>query len=174
MTSTRPCAARVSLGDDVVAETRAALRVDVPGAAPTLWFPAADAAAVPCELVATGEGDLAGYVAVDPDRARVELIDGRDGDDPRDVTLKRFPTWGDAADLIDLLNVRPQPDGSYVSMTRDTSEGLHRGVVEGSQMLAQAIVAAGRHAPLPRTRRECARWRASLSARRTRRLRQPI
>jgi acyl-CoA thioesterase-2 len=56
-------------------------------------------------------------------------------------------TWGDAADLIDILNVRAQPDGSYVSVTRDTTANQHRGVVEGSQMLAQAIVAAGRHAP---------------------------
>jgi acyl-CoA thioesterase-2 len=55
--------------------------------------------------------------------------------------------WGDAADLIDILNVRPDADRSYVSVTRDNAANQHRGVVEGSQMLAQAIVAAGRHAP---------------------------
>lgn len=54
------------------------------------------------------------------------------------------PTWGAAGDLIDILDVRPQDDGSYVSVTRGSDE---RNVVEGSQMLGQAIVAAGRHAP---------------------------
>jgi len=53
----------------------------------------------------------------------------------------------DAADLIDVLNVQPDGERSYVSITRDNAANRHRGVVEGSQMLAQAIVAAGRHAP---------------------------
>ena len=75
------------------------------------------------------------------------LVDGTAGEPERDHTLKRFPTWGDAADLIDILNVRPDGDRSYVSVTRDNAANRHRGVVEGSQMLAQAIVAAGRHAP---------------------------
>ena len=55
--------------------------------------------------------------------------------------------WGDAADLIDILNVRPDADRTYVSVTRDSAANRHRGVVEGSQMLAQAIVAAAHHAP---------------------------
>ncbi len=54
------------------------------------------------------------------------------------------PTWGDAADLIDIMDVRPDGDGRYVSVVRGEPQ---RGVVEGSQMLGQAIVAAGRHAP---------------------------
>jgi acyl-CoA thioesterase-2 len=57
------------------------------------------------------------------------------------------PTWGDAADLIEMLNVRPDVDQSYVSVTRHNPASRHGSVVEGSQMLAQAIVAAGRHAP---------------------------
>lgn len=57
------------------------------------------------------------------------------------------PAWGDVTDLIDILNVRPDGDRTYVSVTRDGAESRHRGVVEGSQMLAQAIVTAGRHAP---------------------------
>src|SRR5206468_2223354 len=57
--------------------------------------------------------------------------------------------WGTAADLIDILDVRPDGDGSYVSVTR--GDNSQRPVVEGSQMLAQAIVAAGRHAPGRRT-----------------------
>jgi acyl-CoA thioesterase len=45
--------------------------------------------------------------------------------------------------LIDLLDVRPDGDLRFVSTAR--SDG-RRPVVEGSQMLAQAIVASGRHA----------------------------
>ena len=61
----------------------------------------------------------------------------------RDITVKRFPTWGDASDLISVLDVRPDGDLRYVGLAR--SDG-RRPVVEGSQMLAQSIVAAGRHA----------------------------
>ena len=57
-------------------------------------------------------------------------------------------TWGTAADLIDILDVRPDGDGVYVSVTR--GDNSQRPVVEGSQMLGQAIVAAGRHVRSPR------------------------
>ncbi len=53
-------------------------------------------------------------------------------------------TWGDANDLIDILNVRRDGERSYVSVTRGDNQ---RPVVEGSQMLGQAIVAASRHVP---------------------------
>ncbi|HWE55444.1 MAG TPA: acyl-CoA thioesterase domain-containing protein [Acidimicrobiales bacterium] len=53
-------------------------------------------------------------------------------------------TWGDAADLIDILDVRPAGPLEYLSVVRGDSR---RPVVEGSQMLGQAIVAAGRHTP---------------------------
>lgn len=52
--------------------------------------------------------------------------------------------WGDAAHLIDILDVRPRGDGRYESVWRTSP---NRPVVEGSQMLAQAIVACARHAP---------------------------
>ncbi len=86
---------------------------------------------------------LAGFGAFDQEKVRVDIVDGRKGDDARDVTVKQFPTWGDAADLINLLDVRPDGGLSFTSVAR--SDG-RRPVVEGSQMLAQAIVAAGRHA----------------------------
>jgi acyl-CoA thioesterase/uncharacterized protein (DUF427 family) len=89
-------------------------------------------------------GWLSDLVAFDHDRVRVEIIDGAEGDEPRDVTSTRFPNWGDAADLIDIMNVRPDGERRYVSAA--LSDG-RRPVVEGSQMLGQAIVAAGRHAP---------------------------
>ena len=87
---------------------------------------------------------LAGFGSFDPEKVRIEIIDGRQGDEDRDVTHKRFPTWGDAAHLIELLDVRRDRGLSFVSVAR--SDG-RRPVVEGSQMLGQAIVAAGRHAP---------------------------
>jgi acyl-CoA thioesterase len=86
-------------------------------------------------------------VSFDPThpRVRLALVDAVAGEHERDHTLKRFPTWGDAADLIDMLNVRSSGERSYVGVPRDNAANHHRGVVEGSQMLAQAIVAAGRH-----------------------------
>jgi acyl-CoA thioesterase len=83
-------------------------------------------------------------VAFDHERVRVELEDARSGDDPRDVTFKRFPTWGEASELVEMLDVRPEADGLYVSTARADHR---RPVVEGSQILGQAIVAAGRHTP---------------------------
>ena len=171
-----PYRARAWWGDRLVAETTSARRVEEADRAPVLWFPAADVrydllrddgrtdtdpagtvarwsvagapdgADVLRRLVdpAPGREALRGWAAFDHDRARVELVDGAPGDDPRDVTVKRFPTWGDADDLIDILDVRPAGEGRWVSVARSD---WRRPVVEGSQMLAQALVAAGRHAP---------------------------
>jgi acyl-CoA thioesterase II len=61
------------------------------------------------------------------------------------VTAEPLPPWGDATDLIDILDVKPAGDGSYTSVVR--GDWGFRPVVEGSQMLGQAIVACGRHAP---------------------------
>lgn len=55
------------------------------------------------------------------------------------------PAWGTTADLVALLDVQPDPgsgtDGTWVGAARP---GGHRGIVEGSQLLGQAIVAAMR------------------------------
>ncbi len=88
---------------------------------------------------------LDGLVAFDHDRVRVELVDGPwPGATGSAVTIKSFPNWGDAADLIDIMDVRPDGERRYVSAALADPR---RPVVEGSQMLGQAIVAAGRHAP---------------------------
>jgi len=50
--------------------------------------------------------------------------------------------WGDVSDLVELLDVRSDGDGRYVGAVIGHWE---RPVVEGSQMLGQALVAAGRH-----------------------------
>ncbi len=78
---------------------------------------------------------LSGHAAVDHLRARVELEDAAGGDDLRDVTFKQFPTWGDVADLIAVL----EGTTAIANTTRP--------VVEGSQLLGQAIIAAMREAP---------------------------
>jgi acyl-CoA thioesterase len=91
---------------------------------------------------------LAGLATFDHRRVDVELVDPMGGVDSRSVTVKRFPTWGDASHLIDILDVSPAGPGRYRGVPR---AGLTRSVVEGSQMLGQAIVAAGRHAPGRRT-----------------------
>lgn len=122
--------ARASVDGVVVAETAAAQRVDVEDAAPELWFPAADVQ----DPRLGREGPLG--VAFDPEQVLVELVDG-------DTTV-RFPNWGDALDLVDVLDVQPDGDLRWVGTARSD---WRRPVVEGSQLLGQAIVAAGRHVP---------------------------
>jgi acyl-CoA thioesterase len=63
---------------------------------------------------------------------------------PRHETAEPLPTWGDAADLAAILDVQPAGDGRFVSVVRGN---WVRPVVDGSQMLGQAVVAAGRHKP---------------------------
>lgn len=175
-----PYLARAWWGDHLLAESTASVRIDRADGAPELRFPCEDvrvellrqddgdtwsvdpALGVPPASHATtwkteggalidGAAVLTirdGYATFDHDRVRVELVDAVEGTEGPDVTVKRFPTWGDASDLVDILDVRPDGDCSYVGVAR----GDHRRpVVEGSQMLAQAIVAAGRHAPGRRT-----------------------
>jgi acyl-CoA thioesterase II len=171
----RPCAhrARAWWGDDLLADSTAALRLDAPGRRPALWFPFADvrvdglrpAGLEPWEggeverfdadgpapagrggddwfdaqqaardgtgvvrrvvRPPAGLAGLAGHALVDAAQARVELLDGGG------ATI-RFPNWGDAADLIAVLD-----RGAVVP-------DAPRPVVEASQLLGQAIVAAVR------------------------------
>ena len=94
--------------------------------------------------VAAPLDQLSGFGSFDQDRVRIEISDGRKGDDARDITVKAFPTWGDAADLIDVMDVRPDGPLRFVGPARSDGQ---RPVVEGSQMLGQSIVAASRRAP---------------------------
>jgi uncharacterized protein (DUF427 family)/acyl-CoA thioesterase len=92
-------------------------------------------------------GGIEGHVAFYQDRVRIELEDRWPGDDEGAVVTNRFPAWGDAADLLHLIDVEPTGDGHFVGPAyRDTT----RNVVEGGQMLAQGIVAASK--TLPRQR----------------------
>jgi acyl-CoA thioesterase len=146
-----PYRATASFDGRPVAESATCLLVEEPGDLPVLYFPseAVDLEAAPgldaFQHAGTGSPELQGYAAFDQERVCVEVIDEVDGDEARDVTVKRFPVWGDAADLVDVLDVLPTDEGlSFVSVARSDER---RPVVEGSQMLGQAIVAAGRRYP---------------------------
>ena len=190
-----PFTVRAWWGDELVAESSAAVRVERAGQPPSLFLPLNDVrldsfhpepeaistviypveggAAWSIETNAhpsTGAGDwrsqgaqrldgrdvlrtfaeaptsewLSGLATFDQRRVVLELVDPMEAGDPASVTVKRFPTWGDASQLIDILNVRPAGENRYTSVARASHL---RAVVEGSQMLGQAIVAAGRHSP---------------------------
>jgi acyl-CoA thioesterase len=171
-----PYRARAWWGEALVAESEACLTVDRPGEPSLLYFPRGDldlslfrqdgirvsgpeggdaetwsaespgGDGVLSIVTATPAGleRLRDHGRFDTDRVRVEVLDGVAGTDPREVTTKQFPTWGDASHLVDMLDVHPDGDSRFVGPVR--SDG-RRPVVEGSQMLGQAIVAAGRLAP---------------------------
>ncbi|MCU1586820.1 MAG: hypothetical protein JWN31_313 [Frankiales bacterium] len=183
--------ARVRWGDQLIAESAAAVKLELPRQPPALCFPIADVrmdllrdegrttehaelgsaqlwsldgevptgglarwsaedvpavfggadaarrfAAPPAELAW-----LSDTITFDHDRVRVELVNT---DDPRAEQVTRFPAWGDVDDLVAVMDVQPSGDNAYVSVAH-AADG--RPVVEGSQLLGQAIVAAGRHAP---------------------------
>jgi acyl-CoA thioesterase len=120
----------------VVGETSGALRVDHEGGPPTVWFPRADVSD-PSVGWSRGAEALDGFLSPDPDQLAVEVVDGGG-------VAKRFPTWGDVADLLAVLDVQPDGADRYAGAVR---ADWRRPVVEGSQLLAQGIVAAGRRRP---------------------------
>lgn len=84
---------------------------------------------------------LAGFLGVYHEKATVEVHsvwpDGMS-------STNRFPVWGDQDDLLRVLDAQP------TGPSRFTAPGYHvrvRNVVEGGQLLGQAIVAASRAAP---------------------------
>jgi acyl-CoA thioesterase II len=149
-----PYRATAWFGDELVAQSDACLCDDREGEPAVLYFPQADIdlARLGSEtsvltMVSEPAGDqnaLHDHGTFDPERVRVEVVDAVAGEDERDATVKEFPTWGDAAHLIDMLTLRQTGDLSWAGAARTDGR---RPVVEGSQMLGQSIVAAMRHAP---------------------------
>jgi acyl-CoA thioesterase II len=87
-------------------------------------------------------GGIAGYVAFYQERLRIEVEERWPDDDVGHTN--RFPAWGDASDLLHLIDVQPVGPNRYAGAPyRDTT----RNVVEGGQMLAQAVVAASKTLP---------------------------
>ena len=86
---------------------------------------------------------LKGYLGVYHEKVRVEL-ETRWPDDPRAVRTNPFPVWGDQRDLLHLIDARENGTNRFVA------PGYHersRNVVEGGQLLAQAIVSASKAVP---------------------------
>jgi uncharacterized protein (DUF427 family) len=139
-----PYRARAWRDDRLVADSTSALRDEGADRAPVLWFPVADVHGDLLDdgaALTRGAGELDGFVAFDAERVRIELVNSADR--AADHPIVRFPNWGDAADLIDMMDVRSIGDGGYVSVPR---ADWRRPVVEGSQMLGQMVVAAMREA----------------------------
>jgi uncharacterized protein (DUF427 family)/acyl-CoA thioesterase len=100
---------------------------------------------------------LAGYVAFYADRLEVELVDSFPSD-PRHEVAYRVPHWGDAADLLRLLDVTPADDGRFTSppypepplgtfFPQLLKKLQPRLVIEGGQLLGEAVVAASKTVP---------------------------
>jgi uncharacterized protein (DUF427 family)/acyl-CoA thioesterase len=88
-------------------------------------------------------GGLKGYLGFYHERVRVELEERWPGD-AGVRPAHRFPTWGDATDLLELIDVEQVDPGHFVGPPyRDRT----RNVVEGGQLLGQAIVAASKSVP---------------------------
>jgi uncharacterized protein (DUF427 family)/acyl-CoA thioesterase len=87
-------------------------------------------------------GGLRGHLGVYHEKVRVE-VESRWPDDPSG-SINRFPIWGDQTDLQTLIDAQPNGPNRFVA------PGYHersRNVVEGGQLLAQAIVAASKANP---------------------------
>jgi acyl-CoA thioesterase len=134
---------RVWAGDRLIAETRGAAVTALPEANGRILLPEGE---VGLEGPAVGGETVArryapGLLALDPARLRIEVDDRWPGRGDGAGTVNLFPRWGDVADLLRLMDVQATAPGLYVS---PIYEDRRRNVVEGSQLLGQAIVAASK------------------------------
>ncbi len=166
-------AARASVDGRVVAASANCLCLEHIGKTPILYFPIQDIDVSAFQLAAEskdtdgtveqwqldGTPGIALSVLTDPapdlkpalghgsfdiDLVLIEVIDRVPDTEDRDVSYKRFPTWGDASHLIDMMDLRQEKELSFTSVAHTDGK---RPVVEASQMLGQAVVAAMRHSP---------------------------
>jgi uncharacterized protein (DUF427 family)/acyl-CoA thioesterase len=99
---------------------------------------------------------LAGHVAFYPDRLDVELVETFPSDPGHEV-VHRVPPWGDASDLLRLLDVTPIGDGRFAAppypdpplgtFLPQLRRRAGRVVIEGGHLLGEAIVAASKTVP---------------------------
>jgi acyl-CoA thioesterase-2 len=88
---------------------------------------------------------IEGYLGVYHEKARVEIETDWEAD--ATVATVAFPAWGDEDDLLRLIDAEPSGPGRFVA------PGYHettRNVVEGGQLLAQALVVAAKSTPAQR------------------------
>ncbi|BBX18087.1 acyl-CoA thioesterase [Mycolicibacterium duvalii] len=84
---------------------------------------------------------IAGYVSFAAPAIRVMVVEKwPDGS----VVPATFPLWGDADELIRLIDVAPASEHSYIGPAHGPTQ---RDVVEGGQLLAEAIVAVSKTVP---------------------------
>lgn len=87
---------------------------------------------------------IEGYVCFYHERLRVVLNETwPDGS----IVATRFPAWGDATELVRLMDVEPAGDLRFVGPAHGETG---RDVVEGGQLLGEAIVAASKAVPAQR------------------------
>lgn len=88
-------------------------------------------------------GGIKGHIGFYHERVRIEIEERwPSGGGP--ASVRRFPYWGDARDLLRLIDVEQTAPGRFVG---PPYRYLTRNVVEGGQLLGQAIVAASKMAP---------------------------
>ena len=88
---------------------------------------------------------IEGYVCFYQERLHHVLEEHWPGlDDEHDGVRNRFPLWGDASDLLGLMNVTENGPHRFEG---PTYHDLTRNVVEGGQLLGEAIVAASKTIP---------------------------
>ncbi|BBY38713.1 hypothetical protein MMAN_28470 [Mycobacterium mantenii] len=81
---------------------------------------------------------LAGYVAFYDKHFRIEVVER--WPDGRGVPAS-FPVWGDAAELLRVIDVEPVGEGRFVGPAHGPT---WRNVVEGGQLIAESIVAVSK------------------------------
>jgi acyl-CoA thioesterase-2 len=84
---------------------------------------------------------IGGYVSFYDDSLRVVVVER--WPDGSEVPAK-FPLWGDANELVRLVDVEPVDKGRFVGPAHGPTR---RDVVEGGQLLAEAIVATSKTVP---------------------------
>lgn len=133
-------------GDRLVASSRSARYVLRDDDDPVLMFPLTDVLVDLDELPADAliADAPEGHVGLDHRVVRVEFLDVPDDDPSGSGTAMRFPAWGDVDDLVGVLDVERLASGRYAAQLRP---GRERTIVEASQLLAQAAVAACREVP---------------------------
>lgn len=99
---------------------------------------------------------IEGHIAFYTDRVQVELLETVE-EDGGNVVAYPFPVWGTAAELAHLIDVEPDGDDRFTSPSfPDPPLGTFvdipdhrrsRQVIEGGQLLGQAIVAASKTVP---------------------------
>lgn len=84
---------------------------------------------------------IAGYVAFYSSHFRIDVVER--WPDGRSVPAS-FPVWGDAAELLRVIDVEPCAEGQYVGPAHGPT---WRNVVEGGQLVAESIVATSKTLP---------------------------